>query len=69
MPVSKRSFRYFRSNLTKIKKTYSFQCENYIFWDITPDNLLKVNGSFGGIFRVHLHTRRISEAGNQCESR
>jgi hypothetical protein len=25
-----------------------------VFWDITPCNLLKINGRFGGIYRVHL---------------
>jgi hypothetical protein len=40
-----------------------------IFWDITPYSPLKVNRRFGGIYRLHLQGRRISQARNQRESR
>jgi hypothetical protein len=33
-----------------------------IFWDITPCGPLKVNRRFGGICRLHLQGRRISQA-------
>jgi hypothetical protein len=28
-----------------------------VFWDITPCNPLKVNGRFGGTYRLHLQVR------------
>jgi hypothetical protein len=40
-----------------------------ILWDIKPCSLLKVNRRFGGTYRLLLHGRRISKAGNQRESR
>jgi hypothetical protein len=40
-----------------------------IFWDTTPCSPLKVNRHFGGIVRLHLQGRRVSEARNQRESR
>jgi hypothetical protein len=39
-----------------------------IFWDITPCSPFKVNRHIGGIFRLHLQERRISEAKNQPEA-
>jgi hypothetical protein len=41
--------------------------KNYIFWDTTPCSLLKVNYSFGGRYRLHLHGRRINQSINQHE--
>jgi hypothetical protein len=43
--------------------------EEFIFWDITSCNPLKVNRRFGGTSRLHLRGRRISQARNQRESR
>jgi hypothetical protein len=40
-----------------------------LFWDITPCSPLKVNGRFGGIYRLHLQGGRISRTRNQRESR
>jgi hypothetical protein len=40
-----------------------------IFWDITPCSLLSVNRRFGETSRLNLHSRKISWARNQCESR
>jgi hypothetical protein len=36
------------------------------FWDITPCTPLKVNRRFGGICRLHLQGRRISQASFTC---
>jgi hypothetical protein len=43
--------------------------KNTMFWDITPCSLLKVNGRFGGTYRLHLQGRKISRARNERESR
>jgi hypothetical protein len=40
-----------------------------IFWDITPCSTLKVNRHFGGIYRLHLQSRKISRARYQRKSR
>jgi hypothetical protein len=40
-----------------------------IFFDITPYSPLKVNRRFGGTYRLHLQSRRISRAKNQREIR
>jgi hypothetical protein len=40
-----------------------------ISWDITLCNPLRVNRSFGGIYRLHLQDRKISRGRNQRESR
>jgi hypothetical protein len=37
------------------------------YFDITPCNPLKVNGRFGGIFRLHLQNKRIIQTGNEHE--
>jgi hypothetical protein len=37
--------------------------------DRMPCSLLKVNGRFGGIYRLHLQNQRISRARNQREGR
>jgi hypothetical protein len=42
--------------------------KNYIFWDITPCSLLKVNRCFGGTCRLHLQRRKISQPRNQHEA-
>jgi hypothetical protein len=39
-----------------------------ILWDITPCDLVKVDQSFGGICRLHLQSRRVSQAGNNHEA-
>jgi hypothetical protein len=39
-----------------------------IFWDITPCSLLEVSQHLGGICRLHLQGRRISQARNQREA-
>jgi hypothetical protein len=41
---------------------------DYVFWDITPCSLLKVDRRFGGIYRLHLQCRRVSQARDQCEA-
>jgi hypothetical protein len=43
--------------------------KSVVFWNITPCSPLKVNRCFGGTCRLYLKGRRISPAGNQCESR
>jgi hypothetical protein len=43
--------------------------KRYIFWDITPYNLLKFSRRFGGICRLYRPCGRISRARNQSESR
>jgi hypothetical protein len=58
---------------------FSELCEKYriwvvmtsttVVWDITPCSPLKLKGCFGGIYRLHLHGRRINSARNQGESR
>jgi hypothetical protein len=43
-----------------------------VFWDITPCTPLKIDGCFGGIFRLHiqgLQGPRISQEINQHEAR
>jgi hypothetical protein len=40
-----------------------------VFWDITPRSPLKVNRRFGGTYRFHLQSRRMSRERNQHESR
>jgi hypothetical protein len=44
-------------------KTYSVLMSS-IFWDITPCSPWKVNRRFGGTYRLHLQSRRISVARN-----
>jgi hypothetical protein len=39
-----------------------------IFWDITTCSPLKINRRFGGICRLHIQGRRISQARNQREA-
>jgi hypothetical protein len=39
--------------------------KNIIFWDITLLSSLKVNRRFGGIYRLHIQGRGISQATNQ----
>jgi hypothetical protein len=34
--------------------------KSIVIWDITPCSPLKVNRSFGGKYRLHLHGQRIS---------
>jgi hypothetical protein len=46
-----------------------FFMKRFIFWDITPYSLKKVNRRFGRTCRLHLQSRRISQARNQRESR
>jgi hypothetical protein len=54
------------------KLAYKYRNKRYltshIFWNITSCSPLKVNGSFGGICRLHPQGR-ISQARNQRESR
>jgi hypothetical protein len=40
-----------------------------VFWNIMLCSALKVSRRFRGIFRLHLHGRRISQARNQRENR
>jgi hypothetical protein len=40
-----------------------------IFWDITPYSPVKISRRFGGICHPHLQGRRVSQEGNQLESR
>jgi hypothetical protein len=42
---------------------------SYVFWDVKPYSLLKVNRRFGGTFYLHLQGRRISRARNKRENR
>jgi hypothetical protein len=42
--------------------------KSYVFRDITPCSLLKVNRRFGGICCFHLQGRSISQERNQCET-
>jgi hypothetical protein len=39
-----------------------------VFWGITPYIPLTVNRRFGGIYRLHLHGRRMNETRNQLEA-
>jgi hypothetical protein len=41
---------------------------NSVFWDITPCSSLLVKRRFGGIYRLHLQGRRISQVRNQHEA-
>jgi hypothetical protein len=43
--------------------------KNFILWFITPCSQLKVNRRFGGIYRLHIQSRRICPARNQRGSR
>jgi hypothetical protein len=60
-----------RSSLSKFFLNY----QNYMTrkisaaWDMTPCSPLKVNGLFGGAFRLHLQGKRISRARNQRRNR
>jgi hypothetical protein len=38
-----------------------------VFWDTTPCSPLKVNGHFGGIYRLHFQGRGISRGRNLRE--
>jgi hypothetical protein len=40
-----------------------------IFFNIIPYGPLKANRLFGGIYHLHLHVRRISQARNQRDNR
>jgi hypothetical protein len=52
-------------------RTYTnrISMKSFVFWDIPPWSPLKVNRYFGGTYRLHLQSRRISQARNQHESR
>jgi hypothetical protein len=39
-----------------------------ILWDITLYSLVKVNGRFGGTYRLNLQGQRVSQARNQHEA-
>jgi hypothetical protein len=65
-------------NCHKVRKMFNRLVSTYfkilylkssIFWDKTPCSPLKVNRRFGGIYRLHLEDRRISQVRNNCESR
>jgi hypothetical protein len=43
--------------------------KSYIFWDIMPCSLLKINRRFGGPCRLNIQGQRISREINQRESR
>jgi hypothetical protein len=43
--------------------------DEFIFWDITSCNLLKIDRRFGGTCRFHLQGRRISQARNWRQGR
>jgi hypothetical protein len=43
--------------------------KSFIFWDVTPCSLLKVNQSFRGTCSLILQAERRSQARNQHESR
>jgi hypothetical protein len=45
------------------------EIKSFIVCDLTPCSPLKINRCFRGTFRLHLQYRRISEIGNQRESR
>jgi hypothetical protein len=40
----------------------------YIFWDITPSIMMKINRHFGGIYRLHLQGRSVSQTRNNHRS-
>jgi hypothetical protein len=42
--------------------------KSYIFWDIMPCSHLKINGRFGGKYRLQLQDGRINQARNQHET-
>jgi hypothetical protein len=49
------------------KEDNIFSLKNYVFWNITPCNLLKVNRRFRGTCRLHLQGRGISQTIHQHE--
>jgi hypothetical protein len=59
--------KYFQVVFLPIQTRFTQQdfTESIIFWDITPWTPLKVNRRFGGTYRLHLQSRKISRARNQ----
>jgi hypothetical protein len=49
-------------------RKYYYILKNSVLWDIAPCNLLKVERLFGGICRLHLQGRRVSQIRNQHEA-
>jgi hypothetical protein len=39
-----------------------------VFWDITPCSPLKVDRPFGGVYRLYIHGRTISQETRQHET-
>jgi hypothetical protein len=54
-------------NLCRFEVHRTVVMKSYIFWDIMPYSLLKVNRGFGGIYRFHHQGRRIHGVRNQRE--
>jgi hypothetical protein len=52
----------------KIWGSHSAGYEEFYLLGYNPRSLFEVNRRFGGTWRLHLQGRRISRAGNQCES-
>jgi hypothetical protein len=51
-----------------IKARTSLYCQIcFIYWDIMPCSLLKINQGFGGTWHLHLQAQRISQARKQCQ--
>jgi hypothetical protein len=41
--------------------------KNFIFWDITPSSLFKINSHFGGTYRAYLQSLRVSQEGTSLK--
>jgi hypothetical protein len=66
-----RIFLLFRHNACRIMNNTQLNkrsVKTVSLWDKMPCSPLKINPCFGGIYRFHLHDRRISRARNQLES-
>jgi hypothetical protein len=58
------SYQFYENMKLFLEAELSYVLKNSIFWDITPCSPLNVNRRFGGMFRLRLYGRRISQARN-----
>jgi hypothetical protein len=56
------------ADLSKLCVVKLYFKRRYVFWDITPCSRLKVSIRFGGICRLHLQGRRISQRRCRCQA-
>jgi hypothetical protein len=56
------------NRLLNVWRAYPRDVKRFIFWNITPCSLVKVNRCLGGKYRLHPQGRRVSQARNKHEA-